>query len=305
MTRTQGSTLDIGAVLRALDKAPSVHATQPWLLAADTDTVDLVERFDIELPYHDPDGRDRALSCGAAITNLIVAIRAQGRAAHVTLLPDRNRPELAARITASETEPPTGRDLAQHIAVYRRHSHRAPFSLLGLSWRDRDALTAAASGNGVTARVVGRGESCQLADLLDYAALAFRDDPAYQRELTAWLPQFPRPVYAGSTPPWSGLVRTDTAIPDRYTLADRLRRECLLLLLTNTDTRRDHLLAGMAMQRAWLTAVSRGMVASVLTQPWHLPEVRRTLTDLLGHKGFPQLMLRVGRPVVKGDPSGS
>ncbi|HEX5407300.1 MAG TPA: hypothetical protein VFX16_33930 [Pseudonocardiaceae bacterium] len=298
---THSSVVDIGPVVRALDSAPSVHATQPWLIEPFVDGVDLVERTDIQLPFHDPHCRDRAMSCGAALTNLVVAVRAQGLTAQVALLPDPDRPELVARVTASGVAPPTGIDLAQHAAIDHRHSHRAPFSVRGLTWLDREALVSAASGNGVTAHVIRRQETFPLADLLDYAGLAFRDDPGYQRELAAWLPVFPHPFRTASTLPWSGLVHNDTHVPDRYVLAERLRHECLLVVLTATDTRRDHLLAGMALQRSWLTAVSRGLVASVVTQPWQLPEVRDSLSLLLGRRGFPQAMLRVGRRIVNSD----
>lgn len=293
--------LDVMPVLAAVTRAPSVHATQPWTLEPRPDGADLLERFDISLRCHDPRGKDRVMSCGAALTNLTTAIRAQGFVPDVDLFPDRDRPELLATVRAGEAEPPQGADLARNAAIFRRHSHRAPFSLLGLSWRDRDALVSAVGGNGVTAHVVQRAELFPLADLLDYADLVLRDDHAYQRELTACLPGFPRPLHPHDTLPWAGLVRADTAVPDRYVMADRLGRECLLFVLTDTDSRRAQLLAGMALQRAWLTAVARGLVASVLTQPWHLPTVRVSLTRLLGGTGVPQAMLRVGRPTVAGE----
>jgi hypothetical protein len=228
MSKTQSSALDVAAVLAAVSRAPSVHATQPWQLEPRVDGADLFERFDVELPYHDPRGRDRAMSCGAALTNLTVTIRAQGWTTRDDLFPDRERPELVAHVSVTGSAPPTGADLARHAAIYRRHSHRAPFSLLGLSWRDRDALITAVGGTGVTAHVVQRKELFQLADLIDYAALVLRDNRAYQRELTAHLADFPQPIRTRSTLPWGGLVRPDTSVPDRYVMADRLSHECPL-----------------------------------------------------------------------------
>jgi hypothetical protein len=221
----------------------------------------------------------------------------------LTLYPDPGRRDVVARVTVVGAEQPSSTELAWSAAIDRRHSHRAPFDLLGISWRDRAAMVSAVGGDGVTARVLRREESVGLADLLGYANLAYRRDIAYQRELNEWLPGFPGRVRERSTPPWNGLARPDTAVPDRFVLADRLRRECVLFVLTNGDRHRDHLLAGMAMQRAWLTAVSRRLVASVLTQPWHLPEVRTSLTTLLGCGDTPQLMLRVGRPTGTTDSS--
>lgn len=291
-------TVDFGQIIRALDRAPSVHGTQPWLLESGPDSVSLIERFDITLPASDPDGRDRTISCGAGLTNVAVAIRALGGSARITLLPNGDDAELVASVSTAISGPPSDRERARHAAIYRRHSFRAPFSLRGLTWQDRDALRMAISGDGVNSRVVRRTECGTLAGLLDYAALACRDNAAYQRELLAWQPRVAEPARVGSTLPWSGPVRRDTHLPDHHTLTERLMLESLLIVLTDQDTRRYRLLAGMAMERAWLTAVSRGLVASLVTQPWQLPEVRETLADRLHLMSVPQLMLRVGRPLV-------
>jgi hypothetical protein len=92
------------------------------------------------------------------------------------------------------------------------------------------------------------------------------------------------------------LVREDTRLADRITLTERLMGEGLLVILTSDDTRRDHFLAGSAMQRVWLSAITRELVASVLTQPLHLHEVRAGLIERLELNGYPQLILRLGYP---------
>jgi hypothetical protein len=92
------------------------------------------------------------------------------------------------------------------------------------------------------------------------------------------------------------LVREDTRLADRITLTERLMGEGLLVILTSDDTRRDHFLAGSAMQRVWLSAITRELVASVLTQPLHLHEVCAGLIERLELNGYPQLILRLGYP---------
>ena len=54
-------------------RAPSVHNTQPWYWCADGDRVSLFADFSRQLPYADPDGRDRVVSCGAALHHLRIA----------------------------------------------------------------------------------------------------------------------------------------------------------------------------------------------------------------------------------------
>src|SRR5690349_11700136 len=95
------SSSEVGVLARAVSHAPSVHGTHPWTLEALADSAELYERFDAVLPHHDPGGRDRAISCGAAVTNLELAVRALGWDAEVTLFPDSARPDLVARIRAA------------------------------------------------------------------------------------------------------------------------------------------------------------------------------------------------------------
>jgi hypothetical protein len=148
-------------------------------------------------------------------------------------------------------------------------------------------------------------ETATVAKLLAHAAPLLRADRAYQRELSIWtaFDEHPGPGAGvavvprrNASLPWAGLVRHSTAVPDVETLTDRLGRERLLLAQTPDDGPLDQVRAGMAMQTAWLTATDAGLVGSVLTQPFQLPEVRAGLVEALSLPGHPQLLLRVGHP---------
>ncbi|TVT51400.1 hypothetical protein FNH05_15020 [Amycolatopsis rhizosphaerae] len=292
------SSTEVGVLARAVSRAPSVHNTQPWTLEARADAADLYERFEVTLPRHDPTGRDRVISCGAALANLELAIRTLGWDVAVSLFPDQRRPDLVARMTAIGRKEATGREVDQYSAIFRRESYRAPFSLHQIPPHSLRELAESGGTPGTEARPIDRrGESGALAELLGYAGEVLHDDRAYQRELTAWSAQFPEPFRDVSTLPWTGLVRDATHLPDTITLTERLMAEGLLVVLTKDDTRRDHLSAGIAMERIWLTAITHGLVGSVLTQPLHLPEVRSGLIERLGLPGYPQLILRLGYPV--------
>lgn len=292
------SSSEVGVLARAVSHAPSVHDTQPWLLEARADEAELYERFEATLPRHDPTGRDRTISCGAALTNLDLAVRALGWDTEVTLFPEPAQPELVARLRATARKETTATEVERYAAIFRRHSHRQPFSLHPIPRFELCALAAVPDGPGVQARVIdARTESQALAELFDYAAAVLRADRAYQRELSMWVGDT-----QDETLPWAGLVRANTHLPDVVTLTERLMRERLLLLLTPDDGRRDHLLAGAVMQQIWLEAIIRGLVASVLTQPLHLPEVRAGLIERLDLAGYPQLFLRVGSPATTPGP---
>ncbi|MFD2419889.1 Acg family FMN-binding oxidoreductase [Amycolatopsis pigmentata] len=290
------SSTEIGVLARAVSHAPSVHNTQPWTMEARAESAELYERFDVTLPHHDPTGRDRLISCGAALANLELAVRALGWAADISLFPDAGHPDLVAVVGTAGRKETTAAEVERYAAIFRRHSHRHPFDLHPVSRGALRGLAGVVNEPGVQARVVDpRTECATLAELFDYAAEVLRDDRGYQRELASW-----SDGPADTTLPWGGLVRADTHVPDTVTLTERLMREGILMLLTPDDTRRDHLLAGVAMQQIWLAAITRGMVASVLTQPLHLHEVRSALIERLGLAGYPQLFLRLGHPAQAG-----
>jgi hypothetical protein len=292
------SSTEIGVLARAVSRAPSVHHSRPWALEAHGGLADLFERPEVVPPRHDPTGRDRMISCGAAVANLELAVRALGWDAAVTLFPAGAYPDLVARIVAAGPKDATSVEIEQYSAVFRRRSYRAPFSLHHVPRSLLDSLGEVAAAPGTEVRSVHRqADSAALAELLRHAAKVLRDDRVYQRELTAWTAQFPEPFQEPSTLSWTGLVRGGTRLPDDITLTERLLTEGLLVVCTDGDSRRDHLLAGLAMERIWLTALTQGLVGSALTQPLHVPEVRARLAERLGLPGHPQVILRFGYAV--------
>jgi hypothetical protein len=302
---------EIEVVETAVGAAPSVHNTRPWILEFhDGHGLSLFERLDRSLPHHDPLGRDRLLSCGAALENAVLAMRILGWAPDVRLLPDPDRRDEVARADATSRREPSDVDLARYAAVPLRHSYRQPFAARPVDAGWRTALTAAAGTEGVEVRAIADEQVDVLARALDHAALVLKADRAYQRELSAWTAIVPNPLPGTgvadvpgrlATLPWAGLVRRTTALPDAVTLAARLRRECLLLVETPDDGPRDQLRAGRALQATWLAATAAGLAGSLLTQPLHVREVRAGLIEGLGLAGFPQAILRLGHPATTSD----
>ena len=287
--------------------APSVHNTRPWVLdLPDGERVaELYERLDRALPRHDPLGRDRLISCGAALEHVRIALRVLGWGPEVRLFPEPDRPDLVARVRATGRAEPSDEDCRAHAAIGLRHSHRRPFGPAPVPDATVRLLLAANHTDGVGLRPVREeGELRTLAGLLSHTALVLRDDHAYQRELAAWTAAVRDPmpgtgVSAASrratTLPWAGLVRRTTAVPDVEVLAERLSRDFLLLVETVDDGPLDHVRAGAAAESVWLAAVDAGLAGAVLTQPFQLSEVRAGLVEALSLHGFPQLLLRFGQ----------
>jgi hypothetical protein len=287
--------------------APSVHNTQPWVLEFHSNNeVVLVERLDRQLPRHDPLGRDRLISCGAALEHVRLAMCVLGWLPDVALRPDHTHPDEVARVTAAGRRAPSEVDMLWYGAITGRRSYREPFAARPVPAAVRRTLLTAHGVDGVGLRVVAEpAEVAALAGLLNHSALVLRADHAYQRELSAWTTTV-RDPFPGmglssttrrtATLPWAGLVRRTTAIPDVGFLADRLSREFLVLVETPDDGPLDHVRAGMAAERTWLAAVAAGLAGSLLTQPFQLHEVRAGLVEALSLNGFPQLLLRFGQP---------
>jgi nitroreductase len=313
MTMTGWTRDEVATVVYAMRQAPSVHNIQPWLLEFGDGVVSLFERWDLSLPWQDATGRDRLISCGAALTNLQLAVRVLGRGAHPVLFPEEDRPEEVARVAVTARCAPSDVDSALYAAIPHRRSHRAPFADRVVAEGIRRELIAVAGTDGVAARPVGGPEEdAALATVLTHAGRMLRQHQGYQRELVTWTnPQrgyqagggLPRPRLTYDTLPWAGLVRASTAVPPPTVLAERLSRECWLLLHTSDDGPVDHVRAGQAAQRIWLAATHAGLAGSILTQPLQVPEVRAGLIEQLDLPGFPQALLRFGHPARPGLPS--
>src|SRR5690606_40254205 len=74
------------AAVEAAVWAPSVHNTQPWSFCVSGAEVRLSADPERRLRVTDPDGRQMLISCGAALFNLRIALRALGHRPVVRLL---------------------------------------------------------------------------------------------------------------------------------------------------------------------------------------------------------------------------
>ncbi|MBB5156047.1 hypothetical protein [Saccharopolyspora phatthalungensis] len=292
----------------AVHCAPSVHNTRPWLLAIHGRIAVLRECPAVLLAQHDPQGRDRRISCGAALTNLVLAIRSLGWTADVEIGVTGGL--VTATVTGTRRAQPTETEDQRRRALSDRRSHRHAFGLPGLSESVRDAVQDALAAPGVTGRWISGGdEALAVARLLDYAARVFHDNAEYQRELTLWTTPcgsgLRRDTFGAEGLAAVGLTTSRTRLPDEALLADRIQREGVLVVGTHADETRDHVRAGQALEQAWLEATCRSVAASVMTQPLHLAEVRTGLAERLGLVAVPQVLMRFGYPTepeVVGNP---
>lgn len=297
--------------------APSSHNTQPWLFSIGGDDVELYADRTRALAVVDPDDRELIMSCGAALFNLRIALRHFGYTYIMETIPKLGHPDFLARIRSGDKRVGTAEEQLLFQAIPQRHTNRLPFE-------DRDVpelllseLQAAAEAEGAWLHVIrGSNARNEVAYLIAQGDHLQASDKRFRRELAAWLhPNRSQsrdgiPGHAFGLGDWRSyvgplMIRTfdwgeGQAAKDRQLAAGS---PVLAVVGTEDDTPPDWLRAGQALERVVLWARAEGLRASFMNQPIEVPEMRPKLLDLIGRKGFPQLLLRMGYGRdVKGTP---
>lgn len=297
---------DIETAVQAAGRAPSVHNTQPWRITVRRGDLHLSADPDRRLPAADPDGREMVISCGAALYNLILALRHLGHRPEVHLTPDPDYPHrLAVVRPGTGPEPAEGED-ARYAAIERRRTYRGAFTadpipadLLG---RIRDA---ARTENTELAIFTDEADIRVLATITELASYMHIRDRAYAAEHARWM----RPagtsradgIHPGALaePADRGDPRfpprfVDTTSPPRPAGAHAVGT--VALLTTPRDDIRNWLHAGMALQRVFLELTAYDHTASLHTQPLEIAHLRSFITDEFTVGRPPQVLMRIGKP---------
>lgn len=287
-------------------RAPSGHNTQPWLFKLTEDAIEIHADRRRALPVVDPDDRELTMSCGAALLNLVIALRHAGYSVSLEEVASKDH-DLLARVRIGGPLPPTSEDERLFGAIPTRSTNRRPFE-------DRpvpDAIIAefieAAKVHDAHLAVVKDAPKDAIAELIAEGDRVQASDPHFRRELAAWV--HPNratsrdgiPASSFGVPALPSLVfpfilRTfdwgnGQAAKDRQLAAGS---PILAVLWTDADTPQVWLNAGQALERVLLTATANGLSASFLNQPIEVPALRPQLAKIVGVSGHPQLLLRMG-----------
>lgn len=115
-------------VLAAASAAPSLLDSQPWRFDCTATDIELHADHDRALPEQDPDGRELALACGAALLNLRLAVRGFDLHPHVRLVPEPDRPALLASVRPQSTRPATEWEHHLVAAIDGSRKSQGPFA---------------------------------------------------------------------------------------------------------------------------------------------------------------------------------
>jgi nitroreductase len=282
--------------------APSLHNSQPWRFRIRDGGVDVFADPDRQLHALDPDGRELAISVGAALFTLRLAVRRRGRIPCVDLFPDPAEPDFVARVTLGRTAMITPVVQALADAVPLRHTNRWPFAPAVVPADALEELTEAARHEGAVLEVAGAVSRNAILALSAAAERSLRSQGAYRAELSHWTSR--RPGRRDGIPPsaigpWDALERMP--LRDFGLLVPRVVRSAerfepfptIVLLSTHGDTRREWITAGQALQRVLLVATRLRLATTPISQPVEIPAIRELLIDT-GTGRRAQMVLRIG-----------
>ncbi|WP_101832481.1 Acg family FMN-binding oxidoreductase, partial [Frankia canadensis] len=310
---TGATTLSIDQVRAAVETAilaPSIHNSQPWHWRLREDTLELYADLTRALPVADPDHRQLLMSCGAALLNAWLSLRAAGLEVQLEELPDGDditTGRLATLRAVGRCEPAQG-DVALLTAIVHRHTDRRPFDPATLPVELVRGLRHAAETESCWLVPLDRTSArVELSVLLAHADWIEAHDPEYQAELRQWSRTDPN---ATDGIPRDVVVGHERARQSEFPVRDfdvvgeagqhlgelQVEHPGVLIIGTDGDSPTDRLHAGRALGRVLLVATAAGVAASPLGQAIDIQATRGLVREATGGSGEAQMILRVGYP---------
>jgi hypothetical protein len=290
--------------------APSGHNTQPWAFEVHEESLNLYADRTRALPVIDPEDRELIISCGAALTNLLVAMKYFGFEPNVDYLPKENDNDLLATVTIKARDyQPTDLDTTLFKAIRNRRTNRLPFAEEVIDGYTKQKLHSIVSEDKDVNFTIIEDANLkeELTKLIEQGDKIQAQNKSFCRELAQWvhpnrsnskdgipgyafgmgdLISFGSPFFIGNLN-WGDIQ----AGRDRNLIKGS---PVLALMETKTDKPLDWVKTGVALSKLLLRASSQGIAASYLNQPLEVPELFQKLKDMLGNDTCPQMILRMG-----------
>lgn len=289
--------------------APSSHNTQPWRFRIVGSLLEVHMDTRRHLSVIDRERRQLVQSCGCALFNARVAIRAMGYADELAVMPDDANPDLVATIHLGGRIISAESDLALMRALPLRRTNRRPFQPRPVSAIDAGLLAESAKLQGAWMERLHPTQKTKIAALIDEADQLQYGDPAFRRELAHWLGSvasrrrdgipFVEKEYGSKLP--FGVIRAlrSPGLGESFgALEEELVNGAPIVAVIGTDSDDPGawLSSGQALEAVLLHATHLGLSAAFLNQVLELPELRGRVAELLERSGYPQMVLRLGYP---------
>jgi hypothetical protein len=297
--------LDVEVVKRAVQlacRAPSVHNSQPWHWVAEGAVLHLFVDRQRWVHSTDRSGREAIISCGAVLDHLRIAMVAAGWQAHIERFPNPNNRDHLASLEFSPLEFVTDAQRNRTEAILQRRTDRLPLDRPTYWASFEPVLRSSVDESVAMLNVLSDDVRPQLVEASQLTEALRRDDASYHAELQWWTSPF---ALSEGVPPDalasdSEQQRVDVArdFPSRSHLDRRgdvaVDWSKVLVLSTAEDTRTDVLRCGEALSTVLLECTMAGMATCTLTHLIELSDSRDIVRTLIGGRGEPQVLIRVG-----------
>jgi hypothetical protein len=300
--------------------APSSHNSQPWLFHVLPDQIEVYADLRRALPAVDPDFRELVISCGAALHNLVLALRYFGYDSAVEvhameIVPAENDHKvLLARVHIGSATVASAKECGLFHMIPKRRTSRMQFERRDIANSFLAEIGEIASSHGIWLQLLQ--EKRMREALADFVAQANRvqiADKKFRDELSSWSSSTRKgrrdgmPGYATGASfvlTYAGhfLFRT-FRFPDWQARRDRnlvIEAPALAVLGTHEDSLKHWLNTGQALQAISLRACLDSIWISFLNQPIEVAALRAYLNQELGVHGHSQLLIRMGYGPVSG-----
>jgi hypothetical protein len=290
--------------------APSSHNTQPWKFRIVEDRLDVFADGGRHLSVIDRERRQLVMSCGCALFNARVAVRAMGYRDEVTvMLVDAEEPGHVATLRLGERIVSTDTDLALMHAIALRRTNRKRYLERPVSTEVADTLIATAALNGTWMVRLTPEQKAAIASLVDEADRLQFSDPAFRHELGSWLTPratlrrdgipFSEKEYGSAMPFALFRALRNPELGERvgeHEQASMLGSPLVVVLGIDSDDPSDWLRCGEALEAVLLHATRIGLSAAFLNQCLEVPALRGRVVAAIDRPGYPQTVLRFGYP---------
>lgn len=282
-------------------RAPSLYNSQPWRWVVDAAGIELFADPDRAPERTDTSGREVLIACGAVLDHFRVAMAVAGWMTYVETFPNPNNLDHVATIGCAPMDFVTDGHRQRADAILRRRTDRLPFAAPP-RWDAVLEQFAEDQGRDVRIDALPRAVHARLADASALTVSARLYDSSYHAELLGWTAD----VAVADGIPASSLLtagendRVDIGrrFPtvqhdDRRTEIAEDRAE-VVVLSTYDDTCHSVLRCGEVLSAVLLDATMAGLATCPLTHITEVPASREILAELIGNRGRPQVVVRVG-----------
>ncbi len=250
----------------------------------------------------DRSGREAIISCGAVLDHLRVATAAAGWRASMERFPNRKDADLLASIRFTPLDVVTDLQRQRAEAVLQRRTDRLPLGRPTYWAWFEPVLRSSVDGSIAMLDVFADKVRPQLAHASQLTEVLRGQDSCYHLEPDWWTSPFA--LYEGVPPDAlpSASDRRRVDVPRDFPARSGFGRRPdvavdwskILVLSTPADSRTDVLCCGEALSTVLLECTMAGLATCTLTHLIELDESRDVVRKLIGGRGEPQVLIRVG-----------